>query len=461
MSERLPYEEKLAQQLNDLPLPDENMAWADMKRRLDDDDDDGLIPIWLRGCALWGIAIVLLIGLGWWIFQPQKWFEKKQTSQKEQPVTPTNHKDSSEAQQKIPTEKTVTINDSLSNIKRQLDFVTTDVKSKKPPLFTNGRVKHAKSVSINNRASKSQTIPNKKIVTANPGIEQKPNPDISKNSEQESDSSHVIQNPQVTASSNKPDTTVKNKTDSLQQKQPTVTTKASVPKKDSSEKNHFSYSAGLALFQQLPLAGQKLTPYNAEGRTGSITDYIPTPYFRLIRNNKWFLQAEFRYGAPQNNKEFLYSKRSDTFSSTITSTSLTKTFYHQLPVTFNYFITDHWSVGAGITWNKFVSAVSSQDVFHHNPVTGADSLIVQDKIISTKSQDTIGMKIADTNFVKSYFQGVFETQYQWKRFSVGVRYSFGLQPYIKFKLPGGAQQQEKNQAVNIFIRYDLWRSRKQ
>src|SRR5512143_1156270 len=89
MSERLPYEEELVQKWDELSLPDENLAWADMKRRLDDDDDDRFVPIWLRGCALWGIAIVFLIGVGWWMFQPQKWFQKKPNSYQVQRATGT------------------------------------------------------------------------------------------------------------------------------------------------------------------------------------------------------------------------------------------------------------------------------------------------------------------------------------------------------------------------------------
>src|SRR6478672_9723745 len=77
MNDRLPYEEQLASQWNDLPLPDENMAWADMKRRLEEDDDNGIIPIWLRGCGLWGLVAIVLIGIGWWIVRPEKWWNKK------------------------------------------------------------------------------------------------------------------------------------------------------------------------------------------------------------------------------------------------------------------------------------------------------------------------------------------------------------------------------------------------
>src|SRR6266498_4686245 len=81
MNERLPYEEQLVQQLSDLPLPDENMAWADMKGRLEKDDKDRFIPFWLRGCFLWFLFGILLLSLGWWIIRPEKWFKKKKTEQ--------------------------------------------------------------------------------------------------------------------------------------------------------------------------------------------------------------------------------------------------------------------------------------------------------------------------------------------------------------------------------------------
>src|SRR5437762_6584266 len=92
MNERLPYEEQLAQQWKDLPLPDENMAWADMKRRLDEDDDDGLIPLWLRGCTFWGLIAIFLLGLGWWIIRPEKWFEKKSNPSGKELVTKSQSK---------------------------------------------------------------------------------------------------------------------------------------------------------------------------------------------------------------------------------------------------------------------------------------------------------------------------------------------------------------------------------
>ncbi|MBL7749070.1 MAG: hypothetical protein JNM19_16640, partial [Chitinophagaceae bacterium] len=83
MSERLPYEEQLSQQWTELPLPDENMAWADMKRRLEEEEEDKpLLPFWMRGCAGWGLLGVLLLGLAWWLVQPEKWFTKHKKEEK-------------------------------------------------------------------------------------------------------------------------------------------------------------------------------------------------------------------------------------------------------------------------------------------------------------------------------------------------------------------------------------------
>ena len=90
MSERLPYEEQLSQQWNNLPLPDEDMAWADMKHRLEEEEDEPLLPFWLRGCAGWALLGLLVAGLGWWMLRPDKWGQKKkenaelQTAVKEQ-----------------------------------------------------------------------------------------------------------------------------------------------------------------------------------------------------------------------------------------------------------------------------------------------------------------------------------------------------------------------------------------
>ena len=123
-----------------------------------------------------------------------------------------------------------------------------------------------------------------------------------------------------------------------------------------------------------------------------------------------------------------------------------------MPLTFNYFVSPKLSIGGGAVWNVFSSAVSSREIIQHDRFTGADTALSSGIIFNTRG--------ADSNFVRSYFQATFEAQYKWKKFSFGANYSFGLQPYIKFILPGGTEQEEKNKALQIFIRYELWRSGK-
>ena len=158
---------------------------------------------------------------------------------------------------------------------------------------------------------------------------------------------------------------------------------------------------------------------------------------------------------PQYTKDIVFvpKKIIDTSFAVVTSESKTvkKTFYHQLPVSFNYFVLPGLSVGTGITFNKFSSAIVQQDINKSNNITQIDSLV---------SSDLVTQKKADSNFAKTYVQALFEMQYQWKRFSAGARYSFGLQPYLEFTLPGGIQRKEKNSSLQIFIRYELWQSRR-
>ena len=241
-------------------------------------------------------------------------------------------------------------------------------------------------------------------------------------------------------------------TDSLAKRE---TTETNETKKDSARSNKIFFSAGLGLQQQIPVNGQKLSPYSSLGRKNLLTDYIPTVYFQANKPGKWFVNIGFRYGAPQYNKEFTYDRNivldsGQNVSTTTTSLTLKKSFYHQLPVTFNYYIRPGWSAGAGLVWNKFYGAVADREVIKQN---GQQTDTLSKGIVSFKSDTT-------SSFSKSYFQALIETEYNWKRFYFGMRYSFGLQPYIKFSLPGGAQQKEKNSSLQLYIRYDLWRSKK-
>jgi hypothetical protein len=136
---------------------------------------------------------------------------------------------------------------------------------------------------------------------------------------------------------------------------------------------------------------------------------------------------------------------------TITSTQLKKTFYHQLPVSFNYYVAKNWSLGGGIQWNSFSSAITEQEINKRRNANAQDS-IASKTILAQKGDSAY-------QFRKSYFLGIVETEYKWKRFSAGARYTIGLQPYITFSLQGGPVQQQRSTSLQVFLRHQLWRSK--
>lgn len=413
MSERLPYEQHLHQQWTEVPLPDEDMAWADMKRRLEEDDDDGFIFWWRPGCGIIGLLLVLL-GLGWWMLRENK-EEKEKKEMKEMTVWI----DSAGSK--------VNENGQQQEVKSIVDKPGPVSKKDRRPRLKNNSPVPDNIVTKKPVSNELTTIPDNSIV---------------ENETPKTDT--IVSNPKKIDSVKKP------ATDS-----PAVKKTNPV---DSSRQRSFFFSAGLSIQQQLPIGGQKATPYNSLGRKGSLLDYIPSVYVRLNRKDKWFIQAEFKYGAPQYTKEFLYYQEvaPDTIGGpprfeTTTSNRLKKSFYHQLPFTFNYFVKPNWSVGGGLQWNKFYGAVSDQEVIKHDVATNQDQVLSKG-IVVTKS-DSSG------SFERSYIQGIFETQYRWKRFSFGARYTFGLQPYITITLPNQPEKKEKNSNILIFVRYELWKQK--
>lgn len=496
MSERLPYEQQLQQQWTDIPLPDENAAWDDMARRLKEDDDDkGIVFWWRPGCGLLLGLLLVILGLGWWIVRSEKQFLNNGGDSGQQVTTKMDQKKAGRSRHdNKPSDQ--------PGGKNNLDH------NNKPVIHTNKdhavidsmeRATKAKDWKIEEQGNpeirnvskgKKSNLPEKRTTKNNTwrGVDKGPvsvhttrvapgttikggkkdarrtEPKSSSTISQYTDTTGISiikqDTPALTKASGTADSTytpvdVPLKKDSVKKSRPPVAAKKEPPATDSSNNNKLFFSTGLSLQQQLPMAGQKATPYSSTGRKSSLADYIPSVFVRLNKKDKWFLQAEFRYGAPQYSKEFTYQQVTirDTSAGsrfeTTNSARLKKTFYHQLPLTFNYYVLPNWSVGGGVVWNKFYAAVSDRESIKRDNLNQLDSVLFKG-IVSMK-KDTTG------TFASSYFQAVLETQYQWKRLSVGARYAFGLQPYIRFTLPGLGTKEERNSSMQLFLRFELWK----
>lgn len=469
MNHRLPYEDELSRQMGHLPLPDENEAWLDMKRRLEKDEDDTkLLPPFISGCMLYGLLLAALI-TGLWLLRDH--IGKKSASAKAY-VGRTVKKSPAGGKAAIHYD-TGSGTGRASSIKSN---TAVPVENQAKKLYPEGPPKQARFKSGYNlpgqpaRQGYRRPLGVGKSIPATPGdtlkqdtgaYESVPRTMAHKNQNKDHrpvDNTDRKTGYQDTVAYTGPaeDSIVAKQKDTAAGKAKRAagdTSKVTRPQTDSLPKKKIYFGAGLGLQQQLPIGGQKLVPYNSLGRKGTLGDYIPSLYVRVYKEKKWFVQSEFRYGAPQYTKEILYIQRKviDSFNHNTTSTSgrLKKTFYHQVPVSFSYYVLPGLSLGAGLSWNRFVSAISEQKVQVINNIT----------FDSTTNTTLVRSRSTDSNFAKSYFQGVIETQYHRKRLSAGARYSFGLQPYLTFDLPGGERREEKNSSLQVFIKYDLWRSR--
>lgn len=488
MNERLPYEEQVAAQWSsatagtDFILPDENRAWADMRRRLDEEEEKRPVAWWRWGCLGWALLGLLAVGAGWYFLQTGKWFSEnkknetviteksrttvgaKQPGKEKQPIA-----DSKEGEQQTSTHSG---NENVVQDKQhiQMDINKQPVsslaldpgikESSRTKLLSGSGKRRKKATAIQEKLPVTASYNRKQAINTEPEMTNQAGSQTMVTAEKSNDL--IPQIPELQALPNNDMVQVK-QTDTIAVQKPvlkkdSVKMKTGNAEKTKKEKDKpaFVFSAGVGLHQQLPMARQTFTPYSSQGRKSSLADYLPSVYLRLEKEKKWFLQGEFRYGAPQYTRQFTYQQQlvPDTGAnpqySTLTSYGLKKTFYHQLPISFHYFIRPGWSLGAGLQWNLFNSAVAEKEVNRKNNFTQIDSLV---------SRSIFRESNAGNIFRKSYLQAVIESQYKWNRFSLGARYAFGLQPYIRFGIPGQPVSEERNHALQFFIRYELWRQK--
>jgi len=444
MSSRLPYEE-MDKQFNDLPLPDQEASWQKMEQMLDSDRDNDRIlpPIFLKTCAGWAFLLMFISAGIWLVVQPRNQRNENSTAKQTEKALPQTNKE----QNKTPTE------DQTRNGSKHLSGESPEIISQEAPSRT----------SLEKLTSDHKNSNKVSITSVNKTSKNKGNADTKKQSEKPIAGSITTFNSEKLSvrEINNP-TKITDKKEWLTGKDSVVRTpivseqsKASEKKVVQHNRNDFYFSAGIGEQQQIPIAGQTAVPYSSYGRKGSFSDYIPSVYVRLHKKENWFVQAEFRYGAAQSLKEFSYSQQTklDSSGSNITTTTLRlkKTYYHQVPLSFNYYVYPSLSVGIGGIYSRFYRAITEQETKTRNLQTQTE--IVNKQIIPVKN-------FTDSFLYKTQVHFLLQADYEWKRFSLALRYTMDLQPYIKYTRPDGAVDEEKNQTLQFILRFRLWQSGK-
>lgn len=453
MNDRLPYEER-DQQFGDLPLPDENASWQRMEKLLDKEDGNDRIipPVLMRSCLGWGLLLLVGLTAVWLVLRPERWWSDEPQTARTAPAAPEEkgNRPSGKSPLSVPEMKegeTRTSEIVNGTTTRSPVSATTATKPVSRKIATRTTGKHSAEI-FNPPSRQPEAISqNEEIIkkplakTMDPAIKQEENkPEESRGR----DSMRTTITPGQPASAQ--GDTVKKASEAM------PGDSSSLPKAKQKQKK-LLLAAGIGEQQQIPIAGQTAVPYSKYGRKGSLADYVPSVFARVQKENKWFLQGEFRFGAAQSVKEFSYNQKTkyDTSSLSITSTTmrLKKTYYHQLPLSFNYYLMPALSIGIGGMYSRFYGAVTEKETTVWNTLTQA---------ASTSKQIIPVRRFTDSFLYKTQVHVLLQADYQWKSLSFGLRYTKDIQPYIKYTRPDGTIDEEKNQSLQFMVRYRLWQS---
>jgi hypothetical protein len=533
MRKLLPYEQIIEQRKDDMPLPSEDIAWHEMEKLLNKEDDDKIIvpPPRLWGCSIWLLSVLVLVGLAVWYFTkknspPELLMGKSKidssTIQASNVLQNLKVNDSVHVDQYL-------LKDSITLIDKNIISKQDTFSKENKKILSLGQVNQTSESgedknfdeNIVNRGNENRKgifnnaiINNRKIrkitnalTPTNTGVRKQINsPKLTHKSvdkrDDKIDKTEVINQEEDFLENNnsidnkKKSNKWKNQIDQTidQSKEQTIDlilqsidSKSLIIKKEdiakkiiinvkdivvgNNEKNKvlpkknkppsYYFGAGLGMQQQIPINGVSSNSFNYYGRQNIISEYIPSAIIRLYKKDNWFVQAEFKHGAPQYNKDFNFindSKVDSGFgtSNTITNTNfiLKKSFYHQLPLSFHYNLSPRLSIGTGVVINNFFGAIAEKTVDLKRLFgTGNDTILFKG-IVARKD-------VPDSNFKKMSFQTLLESQYKWKRLMFGLRYTIGLTPYITYTdNQNGTQNVKYHQNFNAFFRYELWNNKK-
>ena len=464
MSERLTNEE-MDQQFNDLPLPDEDASWQKMKELLNKDDDDDRIipPVFLRSCLGWGLFLLVGLGVAWLIVRPEQWWSEKtiakQTSspekKEEQSINDTTSEKNLSSKQNVDNrnekgKKNTPVKPSNEISEKDVVIVQNgneNISKIKLPVIKKSKKKFLTQV-ISENGQASQMATQNNIPATDKAVQKDTTKTINKviipsiENNQQEDTITAVADPTPILK------------DTAKKENPEQPQDSIIKKKTNRAQKKFFLAAGIGEQQQIPVAGQTAVPYSSYGRKGSLSDYVPSVFIQLHKEKKWFVQAEFRYGAAQSLKEFSYNRQTKydtgTKNISVTTMRLKKTYYHQLPFTFNYYFKQNLSVGIGGMYSRFYRAITEKET---------QTLNVQTQTTSSLKEIIPIRNFTDSFLYKTQLHVLLQADYQWRKFSFGLRYTKDVQPYIKYTKPDGIVDEEKNQSLQLIVRYRIWKSK--
>ncbi len=478
MSRKRSFEDSLKRKMNELPVPDENESWQKMKQLLDDNKKRKPFVLFKKE-KITGATMLLLFLCLWLMISPEKMKHgsmadplKRQVSEKEK-----NQKEKTNEvatgnrlSEKKADKKNTDSNHLSSAMQVPTDKETASVQpyniSDKNKLTTS----HKKQFDVRKKPSFIATSSRKNFFNADHfkpndyDIKKRRHNFSSQNSVTLQDKTFILGSSTETIADIDKDNNFFSFADdnssrkmpvindSLQKASAITTTKTMISIK---KRKAYFIEAGIGLQQQIPLNGQMIVSYQYNGDHTLVQDYIPSVYMKLVKENRWFIQAGFSYASPRLIKEFTYWQNTKTDYSHANTISdiyrLKKTFYSEVPVSFHFYVTPSWTIGGGIMYGWLRGAVAGRETVTYNALSGKQT---------TETQLLFVKAFTDSFLYKTQAGLLLQTGYEKNGWSVGLRYVKDMQPFVSYTLPDGRKNNKRNASLDLMIRYRLFQSKK-
>ena len=220
------------------------------------------------------------------------------------------------------------------------------------------------------------------------------------------------------------------------------------------------WAAGLALNTGVATGSQNRVNYNVNAKQGAALDYIPSPYLQYHVNSNLYMQTEFNFSAPQYTSQFLVAQKTTQVPTTNNqlqqSTYVQKLYYFNWPLSLYYSPVKNLFFNAGI---QFSSLQSGLKIVEERKITGGvpspTDPVYNSEVLKFKD-DTVAARLTPNEW--RWETGA---NYYLSRFTIGLKYNASFSNLVKIQpSPTLPANDSRNSAFLLFLRYNLWESRK-
>ncbi len=223
------------------------------------------------------------------------------------------------------------------------------------------------------------------------------------------------------------------------------------------EQDHeLTFAAGLSLPQSFAIGSQQSPSYGVNAKPGTISDYLPVPFFQYHMNNRLFFQTELQFQTPQFTDRLLISQSKYAIAPTNgvleKNIFVEKLYYFHIPFNVYFSPVKNLYLGSGLQFSSLISGVATyQDNRYTNGTLENSSSRVQ-----AFKDDSVAAKLAPNEW-----RYQFEANYYIKRMTLGARYNQALNEFVNLQPSAGLPYtQGRNQSFLIYLKYNIWEERK-